>query len=135
MDHKLRIIVRLDLGQAATLLIASCPTDDTFKALVPIVRRTSSLVFGQAVCVDLSDARHVEASALEKLRGVQYSRQRERNDGAPKVGRITIPPHDPSTPSRFGGMTPAPVPGGWSLAALTPWQRCAGRHASECRRQ
>ncbi|MBG0740464.1 hypothetical protein IV500_13845 [Paeniglutamicibacter antarcticus] len=68
MDHKLRVIVRLDIeATSAVLEVNGCLTDKSCRALLPIIRRAGSLIQGLNVVVDLSLARHIDASALDIL--------------------------------------------------------------------
>lgn len=68
MDHKLRVLVRLDIDRnSAVLAINGCLTSESYRALLPIIRRASALMNGLAVVVDLSNAMHVDRAAAEAL--------------------------------------------------------------------
>lgn len=69
MNHKLRVLIRLDVNDAsAVVAVAGCLTTDSFRALLPVIRRTRSLAGGIGVDIDLSDAMHLEPEAVEALR-------------------------------------------------------------------
>ncbi|WP_309070045.1 hypothetical protein [Arthrobacter sp.] len=68
MDHKLRILVRLDIDRnSAVLAVTGCLTTESYRALLPVIRRANALVDGVAVIVDLRNAIHVDAAAAEAL--------------------------------------------------------------------
>jgi hypothetical protein len=68
VEHKLRVLVRLDMDCASAVIkIAGCLTDDSCKALFPLIRRLHGLSPGIAVTVDLTDAKHIESRGLETL--------------------------------------------------------------------
>lgn len=66
MFHRLRIIASLGLDiRWAELKVTGCLTPDSCAALVPLIRRCSSLGF--SVHVNLSLARHIGRTALTSL--------------------------------------------------------------------
>ncbi|WP_458116009.1 hypothetical protein [Arthrobacter sp. D2-10] len=68
MDHKLRILVRLDIDRnSAVLAVNGCLTIESYRALLPVIRRASALVKGLAIVVDLRDAIHIDGAAVEAL--------------------------------------------------------------------
>jgi hypothetical protein len=68
VEHKLRVLVSLDMDCASAVIkIAGCLTDDSCKALVPLIRRLHGLSPGIAVTVGLTDARHIESRGLQTL--------------------------------------------------------------------
>lgn len=68
MDHKLKVLVRLDIeNRSASLEITGCLTEASCGALLPLIRRTRNFAGGLAVTVDLSSARHIDDAALERL--------------------------------------------------------------------
>ncbi|MCC3267216.1 hypothetical protein [Arthrobacter gengyunqii] len=69
MDHKLRVLVRLDADPAdAVLHVSGCLTADSCRALPPLVREAAALVDGNRITVDLTKARHIEREAVAFLR-------------------------------------------------------------------
>lgn len=49
MDHKLRVLVGLDIDSTTAVLeVIRCLTESNCLALVPIIRRTAALVDGSA---------------------------------------------------------------------------------------
>ena len=71
MEHKLRVLVRLDLDPTSAVLeVTGCLTVDSCHALPPLIRRTASLVGGHLVTVDLTPAKHIERDAVSYLEGV-----------------------------------------------------------------
>lgn len=68
MNHKLRILVRLDIDRnSAVLAVTGCLTAESYRALLPVIRRANALVDGLAVIVDLRNAIHVDRAAAEAL--------------------------------------------------------------------
>lgn len=68
MNHKLRILVRLDLDhRSAVLAVNGCLTIENYRVLLPVIRRASALMDGLAVTVDFSDALHVDAGAAAAI--------------------------------------------------------------------
>ncbi|GAB3531861.1 hypothetical protein GCM10027403_03010 [Arthrobacter tecti] len=68
MNHKLKVLVRLDLSDtSAVMAVTGCLTIDSVQALLPIVRRTRSLAGGVSVRIDLQDAMHIDPEAIEVL--------------------------------------------------------------------
>lgn len=69
MEHKLRVLVRLDIDRnAAVLAVNGCLTSDSYSALLPVIRRTSALINGLNVVIDLRNATHIDGAAAEALR-------------------------------------------------------------------
>lgn len=68
MDHKLRVLVRLDIDcTAAVLAVSGCLTNDNYPSLSPLVVRTLALVDGLCVVIDLRDAMHIDLPAVDML--------------------------------------------------------------------
>ncbi|MGP5726220.1 hypothetical protein ACTXOR_10600 [Arthrobacter rhombi] len=72
MEHKLRVLVRLDVKTTnnsthAVLDVGGCLTSDSCEALFPIIRRTRSLIEGLSVLVDLSEVGHIDDDGLAVL--------------------------------------------------------------------
>lgn len=66
MEHKLRVLVRLDVDPSSAVLeVSGCLTADTWQTLEPL--KASSLVHGQRITLDLGTAQHVEAAAVSLL--------------------------------------------------------------------
>ena len=86
MEHKLRILIRLDIDRSsAVLAVNGCLTVDSYKALLPVIRRASALVDGLRVIVDLRNAVHVEAAAVEALNDRVSDEYRHH-----EVGMVTV---------------------------------------------
>jgi anti-anti-sigma regulatory factor len=68
MEHKLFVLVRLDIDRSsAVLAVNGCLTLESYRALLPIVRRASALIDGLNVIVDLRNAIHVDDAAAVAL--------------------------------------------------------------------
>lgn len=68
MDHKLKVLVRLDIqNSSAAVEITGCLTEASCGALLAVIRRTRNFAGGLAVTVNLRSARHVEDAALARL--------------------------------------------------------------------
>ena len=98
MAHKLRLLVKIDTTpSSATLAVTGCLTDENCLALLPIIRRLRALVNGMSVTVDLSTAKHIEASAVRTIE------QADPSDdlGDPDKGKVCIilPADLPSCPA------------------------------------
>jgi len=103
VDHKLRALVRLDMDCAsAAIKITGCLTDDSCKALFPLIRRLQGSSPHLTVTVDLTDATHIESRGLEML---QLFRQGEPVDTAmhdePFIGALhmMVPENLPQCPA------------------------------------
>lgn len=69
MNHKLRVLVRVDVDPAqVTLEITGCVTQSDSATLLHIVRRACRLEPGAAVVVDLHGASHLDPEVLLDLR-------------------------------------------------------------------
>ncbi|MCC9175743.1 hypothetical protein [Arthrobacter sp. zg-Y179] len=69
MDHKLRVLVRLDVDPSSAVLeVTGCLTADSWGSLTPLIRKTAALVRGHRITVDLTAAQHIERAALPLLR-------------------------------------------------------------------
>ncbi|GAA1336898.1 hypothetical protein [Arthrobacter roseus] len=69
MDHKLRVLIRLDIDRAsATLAVTGCLTESSVPALFPLIRRAGAMIKGPRVIVVLDQARHVDQAGLDLLR-------------------------------------------------------------------
>lgn len=68
VEHKLRVLVRLDLNpDVAVLEVTGCFTALNCRALAPIITRTAAMVGGQAITVDLTSATHIDPEAVTYL--------------------------------------------------------------------
>ena len=68
MDHKLRVLVRLDIDRTSAVIeVSGCLTADSCTALLPLFHRMERLAHGMVITVDLSDAQHIERRGLEVL--------------------------------------------------------------------
>jgi hypothetical protein len=86
MEHKLRILIRLDIDRSsAVLAVNGCLTVESYKALLPVIRRASALVGGLRVIVDLRNALHVEAAAADALNDSVSNEYRHHD-----VGMVTV---------------------------------------------
>lgn len=71
VEHKLRVLVRLDLDPTAAVLeVTGCLTTDSCHALPPLIRRTAALLGAPTITVDLMPARHIEHDAVSYLEGL-----------------------------------------------------------------
>ena len=69
MDHKLSVLVQVDLdGAYLRLVVTGCLTEPNQHVLYPLVRRARTLIPPVTVSVDLTATRHVEAIAVDLLR-------------------------------------------------------------------
>lgn len=69
MDHKLSVLVRIDIDSAAAVLVVrGCLTYANVQALLVLIRRAENLSFGLSVAVDLAGTLHVDAQAVEQLK-------------------------------------------------------------------
>lgn len=75
MNHKLRVLVRVDADTGHVTLEASgCLTQDSYPALLHIMRRSSRLAAGADVSLDLYNASHLDPEILLSLRESSSSR-------------------------------------------------------------
>lgn len=103
MDHKLRVLVRLDLDRSAAVLeVSGCLTAETCDALVSVIRRTGTLIEGVGVVggmvtvVDLRDADHIDSQALKELhRAIYPTEALERAGTAAHPVKILSPRRNP----------------------------------------
>lgn len=71
MNHKLRVLVRVDVDPAqVTLEITGCVTQSDSAALLHIVRRACRLEPGAVVVIDLHGASHLDPEVLLELRRI-----------------------------------------------------------------
>ncbi|GGG70473.1 hypothetical protein GCM10011374_38780 [Kocuria dechangensis] len=69
MDHKLSVLVQIDLnGAYVRLAVTGCLTEANQHALHPLLRRARTLIPPVTVSIDLTCATHIEAVAVESLR-------------------------------------------------------------------
>ncbi|WP_146364081.1 hypothetical protein [Arthrobacter yangruifuii] len=103
MDHKLRVLVRLDVDPSSAVLeVTGCLTADSWGTLAPLIRKTTALVGGQRITVDLTSAQHIEGSALSSLRDSAAGRDFELRIQSPEF----LPECPSLAPSGRGGMQP-----------------------------
>jgi hypothetical protein len=68
MPHKLSLLVKFDAHPiTAVLVVEGCLTIDNCRVLLPVIRRVRAVVEGMTVTVDLTAAKHIEASAIRIL--------------------------------------------------------------------
>lgn len=68
MNHKLNVLVRLDIDRTQAIVqVNGCLTDAGYQALFPLIRRTRSLGTGLAVTVDITGAQHIDVGAFYYL--------------------------------------------------------------------
>ena len=68
MDHKLSVLVQIDLhGAYLRLVVTGCVTEANQHVLHPLVARARTLIPPVTVTVDLTGAEHVEAGAVDLL--------------------------------------------------------------------
>lgn len=114
MDHRLSVLVQVDLGGAyVRLAVTGCLTEANQHVLHPLVRRARTLIPPVTVSVDLTAADHVEAIAVDLLRwAVDHD---GTLDGA-GVGAVELvvpeelPAHRPAPPSLVRRLAAS----GWS---------------------
>ncbi len=98
MAHKLRLLVKIDTNPStATLAVTGCLTEENCLALVPIIRRLRALVDGMGVTVDLSTAKHIDASAVRTVE--QAGPADARGDQDEGEICIILPADRPSCPA------------------------------------
>ncbi|MEX5258493.1 hypothetical protein [Kocuria arenosa] len=86
MDHKLSVLVQVDLqGAYVRLVVTGCVTEANQHVLHPVVARARTLIPPVAVSVDLTGAEHVEAIAVDLLRWAL-----EHDDTAPGTGPVSV---------------------------------------------
>jgi hypothetical protein len=79
------------------LTVTGCLTEENCLALLPIIRRLRALVDGMGVTVDLSTAKHIEASAVRKVE--QAGQTDARGDQDEGDICIIVPADLPSCPA------------------------------------
>ncbi|PLC10842.1 hypothetical protein AUQ48_16090 [Kocuria flava] len=102
MDHKLSVLVQVDLdGAYVRLVVTGCLTEANQHVLYPLVRRARTLIPPVTVTVDLTTAEQVEEGALDLLRWAL-----EHDDTAPAAGpvEVLVP-----GPMRADGPAPAGI--------------------------
>jgi hypothetical protein len=89
MNHKLRVLVRMDVDPAhVTLEITGCVTQSDSATLMHIVRRACRLEAGAEVVIDLHGASHLDPEVLLDLRRLVDSKPlpiADAGDAAPAV--------------------------------------------------
>ena len=102
MDHKLSVLVQVDLGETyVRLLVTGCLTEANQQTLHRVVTRARTLIPAATVTVDLTAADHLEASAVEQL--TRALGQDASKGGASPVEILTsdsLPDHEPA-PARM----------------------------------
>ncbi|GAB3537111.1 hypothetical protein GCM10027403_20200 [Arthrobacter tecti] len=99
MNHKLRVLVRLDIDcTAAVVAVTGCLTEINYLALLPIVRRANALINGLAVTVDLTGAKHVDDNSPALLRHALTEMQLAEDEA--KSISIATRPDLPVCPAR-----------------------------------
>ena len=89
MDHKLSVLVQVDLhGAYVRLVVTGCVTEANQHVLHPVVARARTLIPPVAVSVDLTGADHVEAGAVELLRWAVEHDATARGTGP---GEVLVP--------------------------------------------
>jgi hypothetical protein len=95
MNHKLRVLVRVDVDPAhVTLEVTGCVTQSDSAALLHIVRRACRLGAGAEVVINLHGASHLDPEVLLDLRRLADSRPLPAPDAgdsaAPAPFRLTL---------------------------------------------
>ncbi|HST72147.1 MULTISPECIES: hypothetical protein [Kocuria] len=86
MDHKLSVLVQVDLhGAYVRLVVTGCLTEANQHALHPVVARARTLIPPVTVTVDLTCADHVEAGAVDLLRWAV-----DHDEAAPAAGPVEV---------------------------------------------
>lgn len=68
MNHKLRVLVRVDLDPGhVTLEVSGCLTPANFPVLLHLLLRAQKLATGPSVTLDFRDASHLDESVLSYL--------------------------------------------------------------------
>ena len=68
MDHKLSVLVQIDLdGRSVRLVVTGCLTELNHHVLHPVIRRARTLLPPVTVTVDLTAAKHIEEIAVDLL--------------------------------------------------------------------
>jgi len=69
MSHKISILIRADVGRdAIEIYISGCLTEDTRHVLAPQIVKAGTLDPSAPILVDLTQAQHVDSTALDLLR-------------------------------------------------------------------
>lgn len=109
MDHKLSVLVQIDLqGAYVRLVVTGCLTEANQHALHPVIALARTLIPAVSVTVDLSGASHVEAGAVDLLRWAVT--HHETSDGTGPV-EVLAPIHLPAHQTVPARTTP---PGQWA---------------------
>ncbi|MGQ1799111.1 hypothetical protein ACT4S5_18545 [Kocuria oceani] len=86
MDHKLSVLVQMDLeNRSVRLVVTGCVTESNQHVLYPLVRRARTLAPPVTVSVDVTTAGHVEAIAVDLLRWAV-----DHDDPVPGIGPVRI---------------------------------------------
>ncbi|WP_155852634.1 hypothetical protein [Arthrobacter sp. H14] len=102
MDHKLRVLVRLDIDSTSAVVnVTGCLTGNNCKALFPVIRRAGAFAGGLAVAVDLSEAEHIDGPGLERLR--QFCTGELNGEPAPEEVAVIAPAGLPQCPALMIG--------------------------------
>lgn len=71
MPHRISILVRADVGRdAIEIFVTGCLTEQTRSTLASQIAKARNLDPSAPILVDLTDAQHIEHSALERLRSM-----------------------------------------------------------------
>ncbi|MCQ2000299.1 hypothetical protein [Arthrobacter zhaoxinii] len=91
MENPLRVLVQVDTrNAAASIEVRGALTGTSCDALLNILHHTATL--GADICVNLSRAARIEATALEVLAGVADDVERSAPAGLPLRVHIQLPP-------------------------------------------
>ena len=109
MEHKLSVLVRLDIDPTSIVLeVSGCLTLNGCRRLVPLIQRAAMLGPDQSLAVNLAMAGHIDAEALEYLRALPHNADSTRDlisdsidieAGFPRRLRIEAPDILPLCPS------------------------------------
>ncbi|MEX5256010.1 hypothetical protein [Kocuria arenosa] len=101
MDHKLSVLVQVDLdGAYLRLVVTGCLTEANQHVLYPLVRRARTLIPPVTVSVDLTAAGHVEAIAVDLLRwAMDHDESLEGCSPVELLVPDALPTHRPAEPS------------------------------------
>ncbi|GGG72419.1 hypothetical protein GCM10011374_41460 [Kocuria dechangensis] len=98
MDHKLSVLVQVDLdGAYVCLVVTGCLTETNQHVLHPLIHRARTLIPPVTVSIDLTCATHIEAAAVDLLRwAVDHD---DTVDGPSPVEEVVpngLPDHHPA---------------------------------------
>lgn len=98
VDHKLSVVVRVEVdGNAVQLVATGCLTEDSQQALLSLIRQARAVNYRVQVTVDLTGTHHVEPAGLNRLRSAVDHDEHEEDPGQPVL--FVVPEPLPVCPS------------------------------------